>query len=329
MFSRFFSHRNTRLLGVDIGTRTIKVILLSQRRGHYKVEAIAIEPVPEKAFIDSDLIAVDAVPSLLRQLHERLGLKGLSVVVALATGQVICKVLLMEPSLTDDELHWLVKQDVSELISAASDEVYFDFESMGLEPQSGKLRLLVTAARARSVKTKVQSLEVAGFKVNVVDVENFALMRALTLCRAQLPEAGLCAIVNVNLQSALCCLSDSGELVYSKDVQFANAQSPQGDVCSFNHARELLLQVRRALSQRQTDSAAEALRFVLVSGDRTDLAELQTLLQQELQVPVVLAEPFEKMSWVDESTKRQYHLLGANFLMACGLALRSFQSCHR
>ncbi|MDA3869458.1 MAG: pilus assembly protein PilM, partial [Gammaproteobacteria bacterium] len=55
------------LLGLDISSTTVKLLELSCTNGQYKVESMAIEPLPDDAVSDKDIQDTEAVGECIQK----------------------------------------------------------------------------------------------------------------------------------------------------------------------------------------------------------------------------------------------------------------------
>ena len=94
----------------------------------------------------------------------------------------------MDVSLSDAELESQIEIEADSLIPYPLDEVSLDFEKLSTnEADPSKMNVLLSAARTESVEARVGALEAANLTAKVVDVESYALSRAMDVYYQQLP----------------------------------------------------------------------------------------------------------------------------------------------
>ncbi|WP_337842172.1 type IV pilus assembly protein PilM [Rheinheimera sp.] len=357
MLNRLFPPKKNLMLGVDIGSHSIKAVLLSQQAGHYKVEAIAIEPMPADVMMDRDIRDIEAVSQVLSRVRRQIEKTVRFVATAVSGAQVISKVILLNAQLDDAALARQIELDAESLIPYPLHEVSLDFEVLGQDSRTGQAQVLLTAARTVTVQSRVSALEQAGFLTKVVDVESAALSRAVPLCYAQLPADAMgkrVAVLDIGASLTLLCIVQGEQLLYSRDLAFggqhytnaiasfygktsaeAERAKQLGDLppsASFEvtapFQTQLLQQLRRALQMYLTTSGNEQVDYILLSGGSACLPGLAQLLADELAIHTVLADPLGQMHWGPAADKGRYAQHSCALLIACGLALRGFSSCH-
>ena len=80
--------------------------------------------------------------------------------------------------------------------------------------------VLLAACRQETIESRVDALEVAGLTPAIIDVEVFAMERAMALLRSQLPVQAPETIAMVDIGASMTTLSvfAGGESVYTRAV---------------------------------------------------------------------------------------------------------------
>ena len=85
------------IVGLDIGTRQIKAVLLEQAGSGYALQGYACETVPKIAFNEREIKDYEAVSIALKKVKNSLKVKSKQVAVAVSGTSVISKIVYMEP----------------------------------------------------------------------------------------------------------------------------------------------------------------------------------------------------------------------------------------
>ena len=85
---------------------------------------------------------------------------------------------------------------------------------------------MLVACRQESIDSRVDAIEVAGLVPKIIDVEVFALERAMALLQSQLPisENQTIAIVDIGASTTTLSVFASGESVYTRGQIFGGKQ---------------------------------------------------------------------------------------------------------
>ena len=358
MFSRFFKKNTSLIVGIDIGSHSVKAVLLSQDDDGYVLEAIATEVMPRGAIIDREIQDIDVVGKVVAKIRKKVT-SSVSTAAAAVSGQtVITKIIYMDVNLSEHELASQIEIEADSLIPYPLDEVSLDFEKLDInESDPSKVNVLLSAARTESVEARVAALEFGGFQTKVIDVESYAVSRAYDLSLSQLPDDAkdkTVAIVDVGAVMTLFSVTDSGNHIYSRDQLFGGEQYTRSIVSYYNQTFEeaeqakvtndlppnytfevlgpfhtiFSQQIRRAIQMFLTSSGKDKVDYIIVSGGSANVEGLEVLLTEELGIHTIIANPFKSMTISGNIDQEVLDKTASQYMVAAGLALRSFVSWH-
>src|SRR5439155_13601603 len=161
------------LFGLDISSSSVKMLeIIEAGKGAYRVERYAIEPLPRDAVLDGNINNLEAVTESVKRAHKRLGTRTRHVAMAVPTGAVISKKIVVAASLREEELEVQAESEANQYIPFALEEVNLDFQSLGPAPNNPEEQeVLIAATRKEKVEDRVAVAESAGLKALVMDVE--------------------------------------------------------------------------------------------------------------------------------------------------------------
>lgn len=358
MLSSLWKKKVPMMVGIDIGSHAVKAVLFSQGSDGYVLEAAVAEPMPRGAVIDREIQDIEAVGVVIGKLRKKIS-SSVSHASAAVSGQtVITKVIYMDVNLSDDELASQIEIEADSLIPYPLDEVSLDFEKLEVnESDPSKINVLLSAARTESVEARVAALEAGGFETKVIDVESYALSRVYDLCLAQLPddaEKKMVAIVDIGATMTLFSVIDAGRNIYSRDQLFGGEQYTRSIVSYYNKSFEeaeqakvnkelppnytfevlapfhtiLVQQIRRAIQMFLTSSGKNKIDYLVISGGTAQVEGVRDLLTEELGIHTVIANPFAKMQLGPKVDAMELKSTASQYMVASGLALRSFSTWH-
>src|SRR5258707_15678934 len=187
-----FTPKAPPLFGLDISSSSVKMLeIVEAGKGGYRVERYAIEPLARDAVVDGNINNLEAVTDAVRRAHKRLGTRTKHVAMAVPTGAVISKKIVVPASLREDELEMQVESEANQYIPFALDEVNLDFHSLGPAPNSPEEQeVLIAATRKEKVEDRVAVADSAGLQPLVMDLESFVQQNALSLALQAPPNTG-------------------------------------------------------------------------------------------------------------------------------------------
>ncbi|TKB49129.1 type IV pilus biogenesis protein PilM [Ferrimonas aestuarii] len=300
-----FYRAATPVVGIDIGSSSIKAVVLTSS-----------EASPDYTLM---IPHHDDVVAALMQVRKQLPSTIKQAVIAVAGTSVMTKMIQMDANLNDEQLEAEIEIEAENLIPHPLDDVYLDFESMGLADEPSKQNVVLAACHRDAVDQRVAWVHQGGFEANIVDVEGLALARAVA---TDYGDDKPIAVLELGYTKSI--LVKNGNFGTPEVLELAAAlpdleqelsQSQLVDWCGT--LSQLLV---RALSNGMVDEASDdsCAQLLLVSGGGRFHGEILTQLQKRL--------PMSCQSLVLERWPQgeESHHYGT----AYGLALRGFCGRH-
>ena len=170
-----------KVVGVDIGSRFMKAVQAEAGRtpGSWKIAKAAIAPTPPDAVRDGIVMDQAAVAEALRSLLSDAGIEANAVVAAISGTSVIVRHVKL-PKMPESVLRKSVRFEAAKHISSSVDDSMIEFEITGTVPgEEDKMSVMLVAAPNAMVESRLSALTLAGLEPVAIDMEAFALQRAL------------------------------------------------------------------------------------------------------------------------------------------------------
>jgi len=344
------------MLGLDISSTSVKLLELSKSGGDYKVESYGVEPLPENAVVEKNISDVEGVGEAIARLVERCKTKVKLAAVAVAGSAVITKTIEMSAALNEDEMETQLQVEADQYIPYPLEEVALDFEVQGPSPRSEEqVEVLIAACRLENVEMREAALELGGLKAKVVDIEAHCLQRAFDLVRDQFAadddeDDQVIAIVDIGATMTTLSVLTSGGAPYTREQLFGGKQlteeiqrryslsveeaglaKKQGglpedyDTEVLQPFKEAVVQqVTRSLQFFYSSSAYDDVDHIILAGGTSSIDGLADMVAAKLGTPCSIANPFSNMSLSSRVNEDNLHNDAPAMMIACGLALRSF-----
>ena len=345
------------MLGLDISSTSVKLLELSKSGGEYKVESYGVEPLPEKAVVEKNISDVEGVGEAIQRLVERCKTKVKLAAVAVAGSAVITKTIEMSATLNEDEMENQLQLEADQYIPYPLEEVALDFEVQGLSPRSEEqVEVLIAACRRENVEIREAALELGGLKAKVVDIEAHCMQRAFDLVRDQFAnddddeEDKVIAIVDIGATMTTLSVLTSGGAPYTREQLFGGKQlteeiqrryslsveeaglaKKQGGLPD-DYETEVLQPFKEAVVQQVTrslqffysSSAYDDVDHIILAGGTSSIDGMSEMVAAKLGTPTSIANSFVNMSLSSRVNEANLHNDAPAMMIACGLALRSF-----
>ena len=343
------------MIGLDIGTRQVKAVMIEARGNSYEVTACACEQIGKIAFADRELKEFEAVSQTLKKVKAALKTKDKDAVIAVSGSSVISKIVYMDQNQNDFELETQIEIEADSLIPYPLDEVYLDFEVMGpSESYPGKDNVLLTAAHKDMVDSRLLLVREIPFEPKIVDTEGNALGNAIAHFYAPHNTEKRVCCINIGASLLQLCVWENNEVIYSKEHSFGMNNLVQDlsaihmleledaevqllhDKLPENWVNETLpifasnlhQHINRALQMYVSTLHAKRPEKILLSGGGATLQPLIDMLRQDLDIELVVFNPFENMQVNDKVDQALLQKIAPQLSIAAGLASRSFKPWH-
>ncbi len=161
------------IVGLDIGSHSLKVCELSGSPGKFKVEKFGVFNLPEAALIEDEVQKPSEMTDGILEVFKRAGIKSKLVCLGLFGPNTMTKRLPV-PEGSYDEIEEHVLWEVEQYITFGADDSMIDFSLME-ENEEGVRDALVAAAKMDVVDSYIQLLKEAKLSVKIVDLNVLAL----------------------------------------------------------------------------------------------------------------------------------------------------------
>src|SRR3989454_3745355 len=117
------------LFGLDISPSSVKMLeIVEAGKGAYRVERYVIEALPKDAVVDGNINILEAVADAVARGYKRLATRTKHVAMAVPSGAVITKKIIVQAGLRDQELEVQVQSEGNQKITFALEEVNLEFQ---------------------------------------------------------------------------------------------------------------------------------------------------------------------------------------------------------
>lgn len=214
-----FFGRGKNLMGLDIGSSSVKAIELKPSRSGFRVAAIDVEPLPPHTVVDGGIVDAGAVSTALARLLGRKAFHAKDVALSLSGHSVIVKKITL-PAMTPKELADCIPWEAEQYIPFHLHDVNLDYEILDDESGSngkGSMDVLLVAAKKETVADYTNLVTQAGRRPAVVDVDAFALQNAYEE-NYGFERGAIVALVNIGAGATNVNILSGSQSVFTRDI---------------------------------------------------------------------------------------------------------------
>lgn len=343
--------RHKELVGLDIGTSSVKVVHLERARNSYRMAELGIAAIPPETIVDGAIIDAAAVSSTIRELFDRQSIAIKDVAFSVSGNSVIVKKITV-PRMKRAELREGIAWEAEQHISCPIEDVNLDFQILrGAESGGQDMDVLLVAVKKDVLHAYLAVITAAGLSAAVADVDVFAVENAFTMLQKYRPDEAV-ALVNVGAAVTNINILNGGISDFTRDssvggnrhtealrqsvgVSVEQAEAIKRGISvagvTLEEARpaietansELAEEIRRSFDFYYSTSQKSTIDRIVLSGGCALLPDLASHLSNVLKVPVEIADPFQYIA-TDQKKFDAQHVAGIapQMTVAVGLALR-------
>jgi len=347
------------LLGIDISSTSVKVVELSQTDSGYRVESLAVEPLPANAVTEKNIQDVEAVGESLAKALKKSGSKCKLTALAVPGSSVITKIITMPASLSDAELETQIELEADQYIPYPLEEINLDFQVLGqTQANPDTVDVLLAASRSENVEMRTAVAEIAGLTAKLVDVEAYTIEKATSLIIPQTnytddgddTSSFVIAVLDVGATMTSLNVIENGELIYTREQAFGGKQLTEEIMRRYGLAYEeagrlkkagglpdnyipevlepfkenMAQQVSRFLQFFYTAGQHESVDMIALAGGCASIPGIDELISAQLGIETIIANPFAHMDLSNKVNSQALSNDAPALMIACGLAMRSF-----
>lgn len=216
MFKQLFS-RGRSAIGLDIGSRTLRMIQLEPTTDAWRVVAATSRVLPSD-LPDEGPQRNEAISQAIRQIVEDTPFKGRNVVSCLPSSAVHYKSLRL-PRMPADELANAVAWEAADRLHISADDMQIQFFDAGEVRQGDEVReeVIVMAATKKHVQEHVDTVVSAGLEPVAVEATSSALSRCFGLAHA--PEDEVVVVVDIGFSTSKVLIVRNGRVLFFKNIE--------------------------------------------------------------------------------------------------------------
>ncbi len=340
------------IVGLDIGSSSIKVVELKRTKGQIHVANLGVAPLASDIVVDSMIVDSGSVSSAISSLFTDHKIKGKLVATSVSGHSVIVKRIPMN-YLSEQELADSIEAKAAENIPFDVHDVNIDYQNLTDDETSPEMDVLLVAVKKDKILNYTNVLSMAGKSPAVVDIDAFALQNCYEYNYDPAPTATV-ALLNLGASVMNINIVRGTTPLFTRDVsvggnQYTDSLQKELDL-SFDEAESLklgkkigtvsedatlpilqqvteiiVLEIQKTFDFFRASAGGEHIERIYLAGGSCKVPGLVEALRQEFSLPVEILNPFQRIT--PPVAANEMALVEENpgqLAVAVGLALRSF-----
>jgi len=346
-----FKRGKTSMVGVDVGSSSVKAVELQGKSGDLQLLSLGFETLQSDSVVDGQIMELNAVSNAIGTIFNEHKIKTTRVAAGVNGHSVIVKNIVL-PQMSEAELQESFAWHAEEHIPFDISDVNLDYHVTGRSDDA--IHVLLAACKRDKVANLKQAIQLAGKQPTVIDVDAFALQNCYELNYD--PQPGqIVALLNIGASTTNINIMNGVGSVFTRDATFGGNQYTsllQKELSLTSDQAEAVkrgMPLPEGVEQRDTapildtvsdilaleiqktmdfyratvEDGESAVQKILISGGGSKLTGLVEFLAKRFEVPVEMFNPFRKIRVDSRGFDPEYmREIVPEMAIAVGLALR-------
>src|SRR5215475_5127223 len=317
-----FLRRNKPLVGLDIGSSSVKAVELTNVKTGYELTGFAYESLGPDAVVDGAIMDAPAVAESIRRMTGKF--KPKTVATGVSGHSVIVKRFVV-PAASTEEVEASIQFDAEQYIPFEITEVNLDYQVVGPGTTSSEepgMEVVLVAAKKDKIQNHTNVISMAGRNPEIVDIDAFALQNVYEANYLQVPHAAV-ALLNIGASLLNINITKGGMPLFIRDVSVGGNQYTdilQKELqLNFQEAEDLKLggtkgsesemvqvllesitdllitEVQKTFDFFRETYPSETISQVLISGGTARMLGLPEKIQETFGYPTAVLDPFRSI----------------------------------
>lgn len=207
------------VLGIDIGTHSIKVCEVKTSGKGATVSAVSVVQTPEGTVDYSGVYNSDAVGSAIKQAISQSGASSSAVVVSIAGQQSVLVRVLEVPRADESSMKSHMEWEIGKNIPFAESTIMSDYKVLPDDNlSSDNVDVVMAMAPQSAVDTIVECIKKSGKKPVAIDVEPLGIARSVATSYPELGNGGGVVVVDIGHSTTSINVYEKNNLVLPRPV---------------------------------------------------------------------------------------------------------------
>lgn len=343
--------RKKGVIGLDIGSSSIKLVELGESKSAYKLQNLGIAPLPPEAIVDGALMDSVTIIDTIRALISNTKAKTKDVITSVSGHSVIVKKITL-PLMSDSELEESIQWEAERYIPFDINEVNIDFQIFGSSSENPEVMdVVLVAAKKDIINDYVSVIIESGLNPVIIDIDAFAIENMLSV-NYEVEKDETVAMANVGASITNINILKNNMTAFTRDI-FKGGNQITEEIQRQLHidyeeaekikvgskidatsqsiiqgvlrsaSESLAIEIGNSMEFFQSTTTYEKISKLYLSGGGSKIKDFDIVLQQQIGIPVEIVNPFKKIEYSEKNFDLEYlREIGPMMAVGVGLATR-------
>lgn len=338
------------LVGLDIGTSSIKAIVLKGASKGYQLMNLGIEPLPPEVIVDGAIMDAEVVVEAIKSALDKAKIKLSDVAVAVSGTSVIVKKIML-PDMEEKDLADSIQWEAEQYIPFDIEDVNLDFQILNRGVGDGtEMEVVLVAVKKDKIHDYTGLVAQADLDAKIVDVDGFALMNQYEL-NYPVERGETVALIDMGAGVMNINIVQDGQHVLYRDIslggnQFTDAIQKElnvsyeqaealkkgEDIDGINQSdvqdiinsviEDMSMEIQRSFDYFRATTSSENVDKVVLTGGCSKIQGIEAFLSSKLGTKIEIGNPFRNIAFSKKFNPTELQDVAPLCAIAVGLAIR-------
>ncbi|MCP4649418.1 MAG: type IV pilus assembly protein PilM [PVC group bacterium] len=341
LLEKIFPKKTDVTVGVDIGSSSVKIVQLRtvSNGGESKKELASFAIKPFKSQDRKDIL--QGIKEAVEMAKIETDMVNTSV-----SGQAVIVRYIQIPIMKKEELANAMSFQATKYIPFNIEEVNYDFQILDTAKENDKLmRVLLVAAKKEVVDERLEMLQEAGLKTNIIDVDSFSIINSFQLVSQE--NKGIIAVLDIGADITSTTILCNNIPYFNRDVPLGGNDMTKAIVREFEISAPEAEEIKRNPQEKYGElinvitpvldsicgeihmsfnycesQLGSSVQKIYLTGGAAKFKGIDKVLSGILNVEVQVWDPSQILQVNQSLSKDHLKTVGPLLTVAVGLALR-------
>jgi type IV pilus assembly protein PilM len=339
------------LIGLDIGTNSVKLVQLAQKKGGYALKKFHMAPLAPEAIVDGAVMDSGSIIEVVREMIASNKVKGKRAAISISGYSVIIKKISIN-YMSEDELAESIEWEAAQYIPFDIEDVNIDFQILDENTENPEqMNVLLVAAKKDIINDYETLMLESGLEAAVIDVDSFAL-ETMYENNYENIQNEVVALINIGSSMMNFNIMKDGMSALTRDVSMGGKQTteeiqkqfglqyeeaeelkvgPEENWANYNDLNLLVKtasdnfasEIQRSLDFFYANYPEDRVDRIVLCGGVAKTKGLAELIEERLSIPTILVNPFNAVQVPPKEFDPEYlESIAPIAAVGVGLAMR-------
>src|ERR1700730_17030885 len=208
------------LVGVDIGSSSVKAVELQKKGGNLQLASLGYENLESDTIVDGQIMELNNVSDVISSIFTEHKIKTTQVAAGVSGHSVIVKNIVV-PKMSEEELRESFSWHAEEHIPFDIADVNLDYQITGNADEA--LSVLLAACKSDKIANVKQAIQLAGKQPVIIDVDAFALQNCYEINYRPTPGV-VAALLNIGASTMNINILNGSRSIFARDSSVVGSQ---------------------------------------------------------------------------------------------------------